>query len=171
MRLVVYIATILCVACAADGEPELMSRRFALRPIDVAISSAFSDECVSMAVLPALDFYRAHAVSLTQRIADAQTTGALNGIAQVGVIGISPGHPSMRLGEIAHGETEIATTIGGDISWAGVTLGSCGERVTAHELGHALGLVHLDVQGNLMHSQLPRGGWDLTMEQLRWIAD
>lgn len=40
-----------------------------------------------------------------------------------------------------------------------------------HELGHALGLVHVPTKGNLMYRALVDGGFDLTEEQLDWIAD
>ena len=47
------------------------------------------------------------------------------------------------------------------IEWAKVYLVvNPPETVLEHELGHALGFMHLDRPGHLMHSKQTRGGWD-----------
>ena len=48
-----------------------------------------------------------------------------------------------------------------EIHWAKIYLKShVEERVLEHELGHALGWMHTEQIGHLMHEKLIRGGWD-----------
>lgn len=42
-------------------------------------------------------------------------------------------------------------------------------QVVAHELGHALGLDHVSVEGNLLYPSRDKGGMDLTADQRRAI--
>lgn len=124
-----------------------------------------------VAIADAAEFFRARGVTIVVHSADPLTTAALNGTAQPGVIAILPGSLAMRPGQRAHGETRHAVTVGGDIYGAEVTLASCDVQVVAHELGHALGLVHVPARGNLMHAELGLGGWELSGEQVAWVGD
>jgi hypothetical protein len=58
-------------------------------------------------------------------------------------------------------ETHFFVTEGSNlIEWAKVYLVvKPPETVLEHELGHALGFMHLDRPGHLMHSKQTRGGW------------
>ena len=48
-----------------------------------------------------------------------------------------------------------------EITWAKVYLrGRPLERVVEHELGHALGFIHTQERGHLMHRSWIRGGWN-----------
>ena len=47
------------------------------------------------------------------------------------------------------------------ISWAIINLRTAPiERVLEHEIGHALGFLHYNKAGHLMHESQPLGGWD-----------
>ena len=49
----------------------------------------------------------------------------------------------------------------GEISWAKIYLRlTPDERVLEHELGHALGFMHTEALGHLMHGKILAGGWD-----------
>jgi len=46
------------------------------------------------------------------------------------------------------------------IQLAKIQLSSFDERVLEHEIGHALGWVHVGTRGHLMHPEWAKGGWN-----------
>ena len=80
----------------------------------------------------------------------------------VGFITIKVGHQQMftdgdDLAE-THFDVDDETR---EITWAKVYLrGRPLERVVEHELGHALGFIHTQERGHLMHRSWIRGGWN-----------
>ena len=63
--------------------------------------------------------------------------------------------------ESAIAATYIRTDDNGQILWAKIRLRSdVPERVLEHEIGHALGWLHLSKRGHMMHPIHERGGWD-----------
>lgn len=170
---ILFFLLSLAAGCAEApaGEDEVLERRFTARPVQLVASSDFSGECVT-AIAAAADFWRARNVTMTLRVADPFTTPALSGIAQSGVVAIQP--DGMRMvgdNVVALGEARVALTIGGQIFGAELMIGDCQPRVVSHEIGHALGLVHLRHVANLMHPLFESGGWELTGDQLAWAAD
>jgi hypothetical protein len=166
MRRFALLAALLpAAACANDDPDPVLAHRFATRPVAVQASVELPDACMT-ALDDAVAFFGAHGATLTLSVVEA-TAPSVNGLPVGGVIGVLPGH----LSTMVHGETSLALTVGGNIFAAEVVLAACEPIAVAHELGHALGLVHVWQPGDLMYPALDKGGFDLTVEQLAWIAD
>jgi len=154
------------LGCADDVPLEpLPTRRFLSRPVRVVQSEAFPEPC-RRAAEEAVAYLRTQHVSMTLELRP-EGSPVFFGVVQGGTVVLVPALLSDNL----RAETRLARTIGGDIFAAEVSLALCDALTVAHELGHALGLVHVDLHGNLMTLAISIGGWSLTEAQRAWIGD
>lgn len=153
------------LGCADDPSEPVPSRRFVGRPVRVVQSDAFSERCQA-AAREAVAYLRMQQVSMTLEV---QPAGAsiFFGVVQGGTVALVPA----KLSDNVRAETRLARTVGGEIYAAEVSLALCDALTVAHELGHALGLVHVDLRENLMAYAIVLGGWSLTDLQRAWIAN
>lgn len=158
---------LLLAACAADdGGVEQLRHRFSHRPVMLVASTDLPDECVE-SLDHAVLWYRDRSATLVLEHTDPRDP-VLNGIATAGEVGVLPG----KLSTGVRGETRLALSLTGEVIVAAeIVLAECDDITVAHEIGHALGLVHVPQQGNLMFLATEGAGWALTDEQLRWVAD
>lgn len=163
----VALSASLLLACDGPEEPQQLEHRFTLRPIRIAASSALPDECVE-----ALDGVTRYLGSFGATAFLVVVDGLVEGeLATAGTIAVLPGTPSMRPGQIAHGETRLALTLGENIVGAEVILATCDPHAVTHEVLHGLGATHVSIVGNLMHPELSLAGWTLTSAQIAWVRD
>lgn len=180
MRTLALVLLVLLVGCAEPPDPPgweygmdidlTEPHRFTVRPPMVQASLDLPEECKA-GLDEALWFFRAHGVTITLEYV-SPSTPALNGIHQRGVISVKHGELGYSdKGEEILGEARPTYTILGNVYSASVVLDSCDPLIAGHEIAHALGLVHSPEVGNLMHADAAFVGWELTDEQVAWVAD
>lgn len=164
MKRFLAVLALVC-ACAADDPPgEMLEHRFTTRPVRLMASEELPGECLD-SLTNAVLWFRQFGATLSLEVVDPLSR-VLNGVVVGGEAGIIPG----ELGDNVRGSTRIALTPGGDIYGAEVTLAECDPLSVAHECGHVLGLVHVDMV-NLMFMAIEGADWILDAEQEAWIPD
>lgn len=173
LRLLLLVSIMLAASCGEScdcgGNEEPLTQKFIVRPIEVAISNEFDSDCVE-SIEGSIQWFREMGIQVFSISADP-TAPYFNGEARPGIIAIMPGHLSSTPSQKVHGETRRSLTINEDIQAAEVIMATCDQLAITHELGHALGLEHVNQNGNLMSPELPQAGYSLNEEQARWILN
>ena len=155
--------------CACTPQPpttpvEPLHWRSGAYPIELRVSSAL-DSCEAASVLAAVTWLEARTDrDLFAPITVPPTDPAVIGLAVEGVISIAPAE---RLSTPrTAGETRRPVYVGTRvIHSATIDVSVCSPGVVAHELGHGLGLDHVDDADRLMFPVI-LGGWGLSDGEL-----
>ena len=154
---VVVILALLLAGCGYDPPTDGVMVH---RPVRVVVDP-YLPECQKVAVRNAIEFWR----DLGLAIFEVELR--LDHHAKVGdvVVLATPIDDPNTLGR-AWRHYKVLRPGRSEIIFAEIHLASCLPRVAAHEIGHALGLGHRNVEGALMHRDIALGGWGLVGEEL-----
>lgn len=137
-----------------------------LRPVKVLVSATLAANCVN-ALNEGLAFWAKHGVNYLQveyNVPEARTQrGALHP-GQIGVTSLPP-----AIGRLLGTTTPDPGLVKSLMSEIRFNPEVCGVGVARHELGHALGLRHLEEEGNVMNPTLKHGGEGLQDWQLHAV--
>jgi hypothetical protein len=168
---VVFVALI---ACGPDplpesmNDPEQVPSRWESRPVTIVLSEDVSADCMG-AVYDGAAFWRAQGVTYLLLEIAPRWDHRFDGVARSGDVLVKPGELE---DDAATGQTRRMRTSTGAMFAAVVTLREpegCVPQTAAHELGHALGLVHRADQDALMFFANKPGLWGLTAEELERV--
>lgn len=162
------LAVLFAVACA-ESEDGALTARFTERPAVLLIHPDI-ERCTAELTQAALWWRERGATFVVEHGEGFEA--AFHGKPQTGVIAVMPlTDARMHDGFTEIGRTNPAWTLTGDIFAAELLLGNCSGMMIRHEMGHVLGLVHVDIHGNVMYRNARHAGEELTEEQAAWVLD
>jgi hypothetical protein len=169
MRHAVLAASLLASGCAGYLRPPAAPpRSWDELPVGLAISSEL-DRCQIDTVLAAVALLESRVGR--GRLFEVRVVGpdhlAVNGLPGWHTVGVSAG-PLGDPETLDEAHIHIDPS-DGRIHSVDVRLGPCSLRAYAHELGHALGLDHASLEGNLMGREHDPGAMELTDAQVEAV--
>lgn len=163
-RLHIFMLPVFLLSCAAPATLPADGHFYGAHPRRVLLAGDLPD-CEALTMIFAVEFWRDLGVDDLTIVPVPADHLAVLGLTQPGDIVVTA-DPVMAPKEL--GVTLQWVSKDGFLHSSNIRQAVCNIRVAAHELGHALGIPHNNIEGSLMFPVFEKGGWLVTGQEREW---